>query len=561
VLAAKPAVRRSQLLVFTTCYNEWENIGRLIDQIVQNLPHADILVVDDNSPDGTWEIIQEKAATYPQLISVKRPRKLGIGSAHKYALFYAMREGYKTLITMDADFSHDPKYLPKLLRAHGPGVFVTGSRYCIGGSSDYTGYRNIISRLGNLAARLALNVKLKELTTYYRVFDVDSLRSLPLRRVHAAGYSYGVQLIYYLRRAGVELREVPIHFTDRTHGASKIPRAQIMLSAVDLLKLAGKRLLIFRDLEPDTFVQDVCPNCGDRVLAMKHRGSRNPKNMTRTSKDLRAYQCTSVGNRNYPPVYTCLACGLEQVPESLMPQRLELFYKDVVDDKYLLNVDARKYTFQRAFDRIEPDLPRKQHPRMLEVGAYCGLFIKEAERRGWSAHGVEPSTWAARYARDVTGVCVHQGLLSENQAKLERKYDAVVSWDVLEHVRDPLRFLRECAEFLEAGGVFCFSTLDIDTWPPRLLGKRWPWLIDMHVHYFDRHVMQDMLARAGLELLRAESYTHYARLSYVITGAMRVLPEALGTLLRPLMRLAPPRLMVPVALGDIKLYVARKTAK
>ena len=166
-----------------------------------------------------------------------------------------------------------------------------------------------------------------------------------------------------------------------------------------------------------------------------------------------------------------------------------------------------------------------------------------------------------RYARDVTGACVHEGLLSENQAKLERKYDAVVSWDVLEHVRDPLRFLRECAEFLEAGGVFCFSTLDIDTWPPRLLGKRWPWLIDMHVHYFDRHVMQDMLARAGLELLRAESYTHYARLSYVITGAMRVLPEALGTLLRPLMRLAPPRLMVPVALGDIKLYVARKTAK
>ena len=90
---------------------------------------------------------------------------------------------------MDADLSHDPKYLPKLLSAHGPGVFVTGSRYCTGGSCDYTGYRNVISRLGNLAARLALNVKLKELTTYYRVFDVDSLRRLPLRHVHAAGYS------------------------------------------------------------------------------------------------------------------------------------------------------------------------------------------------------------------------------------------------------------------------------------------------------------------------------------------------------------------------------------
>src|SRR5262249_11336842 len=148
------------------------------------------------------------------------------------------------------------------------------------------------------------------------------------------------------------------------------------------------------------------------------RGSRDPKNITRTREDSPKYQCTSVGNRSYPPVYTCLACGLKQVPESLIPQRLELFYKDVVDDKYLLNVDARMHTFQRAFDRIEPYLPRKQHPRMLEVGAYCGLFIKEAERRGWSAHGVEPSTWAARYARDVTGVCVYEGLLSENQGKL-----------------------------------------------------------------------------------------------------------------------------------------------
>jgi dolichol-phosphate mannosyltransferase len=553
-------MRRSQLLVFTTCYNERENIGRLIDLIIQNLPHADILVVDDNSPDGTWEIIQEKMATCPQVVGVKRPRKLGIGSAHKYALFYAMREGYKTLITMDADLSHDPKYLPELLSAHGPGVFVTGSRYCPGGSCDYKGYRNVISRLGNFAARLALNIKVKELTTYYRVFDVDSLRSLPLHRVHAAGYSYGVQLMYYLRHAGVEIREVPIHFTDRTRGASKIPRAQIVLSAVDLLNLAAKRLLIFRDLEPDTFVHDACSNCGDRVLAMKHRGSRDPKNITRTTEDSRAYQCTSVGNRSYPPVYTCLACGLEQVPESLMPERLELFYKDVVDDTYLLNIDARTHTFQRVFDRIEPYLPRKQHPRMLEVGAYCGLFLKEAERRGWSAHGVEPSTWAARYAREVSGVCVHEGPLSENLAKLDRKYDAVVSWDVLEHVRDPLGFLRECAGFLEEGGMFCFSTLDIDTWPPRLLGRRWPWLIDMHMYYFDRHVMKDMLARAGLELLRTESYTHYARLSYLITGAMRVLPQAIGRLLRPLTRLVPSGVLVPVALGDVKLYIARKTA-
>ena len=98
-------MRTSDLLIFTTCYNERENIGRLLDEIDRQLPHADILVVDDNSPDGTWDVIQERAANYPQLRSIKRPRKLGIGSAHKYAIFYALREGYRTLVTMDADFS------------------------------------------------------------------------------------------------------------------------------------------------------------------------------------------------------------------------------------------------------------------------------------------------------------------------------------------------------------------------------------------------------------------------------------------------------------------------
>jgi SAM-dependent methyltransferase len=436
---------------------------------------------------------------------------------------------------------------------------VTGSRYCKGGSSDYTGYRNVVSRLGNIAAKLALGVKLKELTTYYRVFDVQSLRQLPLRRIKASGYSYGVELVYYLRRAGVHLREVPIHFTDRTHGSSKIPRMQILHSTIDLLKLAARRLLIFRDLEPDTFVEDTCPNCDDRVLAMKHAGSRDRTASANCTEDVAAYQCTSVGKRTFPPVYTCLACGLEQVPASVIPPDLEKLYRDVSDDKYLENIDARKRTFARAFDQITPDLPRKQNPRMLEVGTYCGLFMKEAERRGWAVDAVEPSAWAARYAREVTGVVVHEGFLSENHSKLQPQYDAVVSWDVLEHVRDPLTFLKECADFLPPGGILCFSTLDIDSWAPRLLRRRWPWLMDMHIQYFDRHVVTDMLSRAGLELVRAKPYTHYARLRYAVAGALRLLPRVLERPLAAATLLIPHKLMMPVTLGDIKFYVARKT--
>jgi dolichol-phosphate mannosyltransferase len=294
-------MRQSGVLIFTTCYNERENIGLLIDRIAATIPFADILVVDDSSPDGTWDVIQQRRATCRQLYAVSRPRKLGIGSAHKYALFYAMREGYKTLVTMDADFSHDPALIPSLLAAHSDNVFVTGSRYCSGGSSDYSGYRDIVSRIGNKLARLVVGVHIRELTTYFRVFDVASLRRLPLRLITASGYSYGVELVYQLHRAGVELREVPIHFSDRTRGASKIPRLQILKSALDLLLLGLRRIRGTSDLPPDERVTDACTSCGDRVLAMK-AGSDTPQ---------------GGGGR----IFTCLACGLEQTPQSSVRQR------------------------------------------------------------------------------------------------------------------------------------------------------------------------------------------------------------------------------------------------
>jgi dolichol-phosphate mannosyltransferase len=547
-------MKNSDLLVFTTCYNERDNIGLLLDRVVKELPKADILVVDDKSPDGTWDVILEKSKTYKQIIPVQRPRKLGIGSAHKYSLLFAIREGYATLVTMDADFSHDPKYLPALLRACGENIFVTGSRYCEGGTSDYKGYRNMVSRLGNIAARLALGVRLRELTTYFRAFDVNSLRRLPLRGVNADGYSYGVQLIYYLRKRGVDLREVPIHFVDRTRGTSKIPRLQILLSVIDLAKLAAKRFNFARDLRSDVFVNDACVNCGDRVLAMKHFGSRaGPADQ----HNAEAYRCTSAGGRSYPPVYTCLRCGMQQVPGSLIPPDLESLYSGVCDPDYLQNADVRERTFRRVFDRIEGGLPRERG-RLLEVGAYCGLFMREAKRRGWQADGIEPSAWAANYARKIIGANVYTGYLKKNHDKLQPTYDMVVSWDVLEHVREPLQFVRNCASYLDSGGVFCFSTLDVDTWFPRVAGLRWPWLMDMHLHYFDRHVIKDLLSRAGLDLIRIESYTHYARVAYAVRGVARLLPKWMEGPLNALTHIFPAKLTLPIAFGDIKLYIARK---
>jgi SAM-dependent methyltransferase len=548
---------RSETLIFTTCYNERDNIGQIIDQISLNVPLADILVVDDNSPDGTWDIIEQKKTLHGNLYSTKRPRKLGIGSAHKYAIYYAIRHGYKTLVTMDADFSHNPASIPALLAAHGPNVFVTGSRYCEGGSSDYAGYRDWVSRLGNKLARFVLGVRIHELTTYFRVFDVASLLRLPLRRIAASGYSYGVELVYYLRKSGVELREVPIHFVDRTRGSSKIPRLQIVKSAMDLFGLGLRRFHLLRNLKADEFVEDACATCGDQVLAMKHFGSRKLQPNETATPDSAEYRCTSVGAADYPPVYICLCCGLEQVPASLVPESLESVYENVVDATYIQNKDVREKTYRRCYDQIAPDLPATPG-RLLEVGAYCGLFLNEVKQRGWSAQGVEPSIWASTYARDVTHVEVYQGYLADARDKLHGPYDAVVSWDVLEHVRDPRKFLAECSAYLNPGGLLAISTLDIDTWMPRLLGTRWPWLMNMHLLYFSTATMKDLLDREGLDLIRTESYVHYARIRHIFNGGLRTLPGFLRKSVSYLAALIPERATIPVSFGDIKLFVARK---
>jgi hypothetical protein len=136
--------------------------------------------------------------------------------------------------------------------------------------------------------------------------------------MQSEGYSYGVQIVYYLRKTGVELREVPIHFKDRLHGVSKIPKIQIILSASDLIRMWVSRIMrLGVDLKPDVHVSDACVSCGDRVLAMTFAGQ--PAKSDRATDDAAAL--AAVDSRGYPPVYTCLNCGFDQVPQSLVPRQ------------------------------------------------------------------------------------------------------------------------------------------------------------------------------------------------------------------------------------------------
>lgn len=219
-------------------YNESENIPRLIPQIL-DLPRFRVLVVDDNSPDGTGALVRGMAEREPRVGLLARPGKLGLGSAYRDGFRRALAEGAAFIFEMDADFSHDPRYLPDLLRAAEAGAdLALGSRYVRGGgTADWGLGRRIISRGGNIYAGLILGLPLADSTGGFRCYRRQVLESLDLAAVRSNGYAFQIEMAYRVRRAGFRIAEVPIIFPDRRVGKSKMSRRIVLEALVNVWKL------------------------------------------------------------------------------------------------------------------------------------------------------------------------------------------------------------------------------------------------------------------------------------------------------------------------------------
>lgn len=234
----------SQILVFTATYNEAKNISLLIEKIQTYLPEAYILVIDDNSPDGTFNIVKGLCEKDERIKLIHRQGKSGLGSAHKRAMRYAIDHHFDFLITMDADFSHDPKYLPTMIEGLKTHDFVIGSRYIRGGSCDYGLARTILSRTANFLTQLLLGLKLKETTTSYRGFRLKLLQKIKVDEIKSDGYSFFVESILSVTDNTDKLYEFPIHFADRQKGQSKISKKEIINGVLTLFRLAIVRFLL-----------------------------------------------------------------------------------------------------------------------------------------------------------------------------------------------------------------------------------------------------------------------------------------------------------------------------
>ena len=226
-----------KILIFTATYNEAENIKDYLNTILDLKIKLDILVVDDNSPDKTWKIIEDFSLKNKNIFLHLRKQKEGLDSAHKYAFDYAKKKNYDYLITMDADLSHDPKEIPKFIENLTNNSFVIGSRYIAGGKNKTNFIRFILSYFGNKLIRLILKTNCTEFTTSYRGFNLNELKRLRLNDVKAKGYSFFMETIFLINKKGYFIKEIPIIFEDRTKGTSKIPKIEILRTLLNLFLL------------------------------------------------------------------------------------------------------------------------------------------------------------------------------------------------------------------------------------------------------------------------------------------------------------------------------------
>ena len=223
-------------LVAIATYNEIDNLPSLIEAIKEHLPLSDQLVIDDNSPDGTGDWAEKQSESDANLFVIRRPGKLGLGSATFVAMQYAIDNGYDQIATLDADWSHPPDQLSALLDLlHTEADVAIGSRYCQGGAIEGWPFkRHAASRLVNLAARWLLWLPVQDASGAMRAYRCDLLRKFDLETMQCTGYAYLEEILWRLKHQGARFKEAPITFTERRAGASKINR-QEALTAIRML--------------------------------------------------------------------------------------------------------------------------------------------------------------------------------------------------------------------------------------------------------------------------------------------------------------------------------------
>lgn len=228
-----------RVLVVLPTYNEADNVLELSSLVLAQDQCIEVLVVDDNSPDGTGQLVAEAGSAEPRLHLLQRPGKLGLGTAYLAGFRYGLDKDFDRIFTMDCDFSHNPKYLPAMLAAMDSHDVVVGSRYVPGGGiENWPWHRRLLSKFANFYARSLLRLELNDCTAGYRGYSREVLETVDPFGIRSSGYSFLEEMAWRVTRCGFSIGEIPIVFEQRKAGASKIESSEIYLAAWYVLATA-----------------------------------------------------------------------------------------------------------------------------------------------------------------------------------------------------------------------------------------------------------------------------------------------------------------------------------
>jgi len=240
------AAEVASLLVAIPTYNERANIEGLLTSLFELYPSAHVVVIDDASPDRTGELVAARAKEDSRIHLIRRDRKSGIGSAYRAAFAWALEQGFSLVVSMDADWSHDPRDISRLLQAVESADVVVGSRYVPGGRTEnWPWSRLVLSRGANALARLLVGRHLSDWTSGFKCYRTSMLKVLPFGSggIDSEGYAFQVDILYHCHRAGFRISEVPIVFSDRREGRTKMSRVEVYRGVLTLFRIASGRLV------------------------------------------------------------------------------------------------------------------------------------------------------------------------------------------------------------------------------------------------------------------------------------------------------------------------------
>ncbi len=295
-----------------------------------------------------------------------------------------------------------------------------------------------------------------------------------------------------------------------------------------------------------------CNLCGQDVWQVRFPATLNGNEQL----DVAAFRCTNPGYGHHAQVVECANCGLVYANPRWSEDELVAAYTAVEDNTYVEERAGRELTFQRHLRHLEQIIGPANGRSLLDIGAYIGVFVEVAAASGWDAVGVEPSAWAAEQAqkRNLNVIKGTQDVFGGNG----RSFDLITMWDVIEHVSDPTNELKKASNLLKPNGWIAVHTMDSSSLTARIMGSRWPWLMDMHLYYFSQKTLANMLRNAGFEVVWSGIRGRYLSLGYLATRLSGINHPLGQTAKWIIQKLHLEDVAIPVNFGDLFTIIAQK---